>query len=809
MSAARSSDVARAGGATVGRPFGSKAETLAFLDRRLRRATIPELVYFSVADWLSEPGAILRGIAAQLRAPRLAVRSSASGEDGIGCSLAGRYASRLDVANTREAITAAIGDVVSSYDGAEGDQVLVQEMAPAVRASGVILTRDPETDAPYYVVEYHDGSAKTDIVTSGRGHTKTFWIHHGAPLAMVRSPRLLRILAAVREIEAECGPRLLEIEFAEAVGGAVFVLQVRPVAARVPPVTSGSESAAAIASVARIVARHERPQAGLAGRRSILGQMPDWNPAELIGAVPSPLAVALFRFLISDEVWRRARAAMGYRRLPGVPLMRLLLGRPYVDVRASFHSFLPAGLPADLESTLVDAWLDRLDAHPELHDRVELEVAQTTFDLDFFATHRSRHGDLLSASGLERWAAALRCLTNEALAGGGTLHRSLLEAERRIDRPPGDELSDAGAALGPGFRLLAECRARGTLPFAVVARHAFLATALLRSAVRRGALSEERCQEFHRSLRTVAAELATDLAEMSAGRMERAAFLGRYGHLRPGTFDIASLRYDQRPEVLAHAWPRPAEGSAAASVRRAGFALTSREAEAIDRLLAEAGLWTTATALLGHAAAAIVGRERAKFRLTRRLSDALEAIATWGAGRDLSRDDLAHLTLADLHRANRRPGKRQESRLRDLIARRRARGAEVRGVRLPPLVRSVADLWVCPEHATRASFVTARSVTAPPVLLHRRLAIGDVTGRIVCIESADPGFDWIFAKPIAGLVTGFGGGNSHMAIRCVELDVPAALGVGERALAKLARSPSIELRCGEGIARSLWPDVLA
>jgi phosphohistidine swiveling domain-containing protein len=95
------------------------------------------------------------------------------------------------------------------------------------------------------------------------------------------------------------------------------------------------------------------------------------------------------------------------------------------------------------------------------------------------------------------------------------------------------------------------------------------------------------------------------------------------------------------------------------------------------------------------------------------------------------------------------------------------------------------------------------------VLLHRRLAIGDVTGRIVCIESADPGFDWIFAKPIAGLVTGFGGGNSHMAIRCVELDVPAALGVGERALAKLARSPSIELRCGEGIARSLWPDVLA
>ena len=100
-------------------------------------------------------------------------------------------------------------------------------------------------------------------------------------------------------------------------------------------------------------------------------------------------------------------------------------------------------------------------------------------------------------------------------------------------------------------------------------------------------------------------------------------------------------------------------------------------------------------------------------------------------------------------------------------------------------------------------------MTAPPVILHHRLPIGDVAGRIVCIESADPGFDWIFAQRIAGLVTGFGGGNSHMAIRCIELDVPAALGVGERALARLARSPSIELRCGEGNARSTWPDVLA
>jgi hypothetical protein len=42
-----------------------------------------------------------------------------------------------------------------------------------------------------------------------------------------------------------------------------------------------------------------------------------------------------------------------------------------------------------------------------------------------------------------------------------------------------------------------------------------------------------------------------------------------------------------------------------------------------------------------------------------------------------------------------------------------------------------------------------------------------------------PGFDWLFAYPIAGLITAWGGANSHMAIRAGELDLPAVIGAGE------------------------------
>ena len=47
------------------------------------------------------------------------------------------------------------------------------------------------------------------------------------------------------------------------------------------------------------------------------------------------------------------------------------------------------------------------------------------------------------------------------------------------------------------------------------------------------------------------------------------------------------------------------------------------------------------------------------------------------------------------------------------------------------------------------------------------------------IDSADPGYDYLFTKNIAGLITCYGGANSHMAIRCSELSLPAVIGVGE------------------------------
>jgi phosphoenolpyruvate-protein kinase (PTS system EI component) len=73
--------------------------------------------------------------------------------------------------------------------------------------------------------------------------------------------------------------------------------------------------------------------------------------------------------------------------------------------------------------------------------------------------------------------------------------------------------------------------------------------------------------------------------------------------------------------------------------------------------------------------------------------------------------------------------------------------------------------------------------------------IPELKNKIICIEGADPGYDWIFTRGIAGLVTKYGGANSHMAIRSAEYNIPAAIGCGEQPYQRIINSKFCLLDC--------------
>jgi phosphoenolpyruvate-protein kinase (PTS system EI component) len=55
----------------------------------------------------------------------------------------------------------------------------------------------------------------------------------------------------------------------------------------------------------------------------------------------------------------------------------------------------------------------------------------------------------------------------------------------------------------------------------------------------------------------------------------------------------------------------------------------------------------------------------------------------------------------------------------------------------------------------------------------------------------------LFNKNIKALITKYGGLNSHMAIRCAELNIPALIGVGEKNFENIIKHKTISINCNE------------
>ena len=110
-----------------------------------------------------------------------------------------------------------------------------------------------------------------------------------------------------------------------------------------------------------------------------------------------------------------------------------------------------------------------------------------------------------------------------------------------------------------------------------------------------------------------------------------------------------------------------------------------------------------------------------------------------------------------------------------------------------------AGVYVVPFQVAQPNFITLKSATLDAVFLKTREYKINLKNKIVLIDSADPGFDWIFGKSIGGLITKYGGANSHMAIRCAEFGIPAAIGCGEQRFETLKKAKKITIDCSSAI----------
>ncbi len=197
------------------------------------------------------------------------------------------------------------------------------------------------------------------------------------------------------------------------------------------------------------------------------------------------------------------------------------------------------------------------------------------------------------------------------------------------------------------------------------------------------------------------------------------------------------------------------------------FVLSEQEKKAVNRALEQERLEFDADGLFDFMKQAVKGREYAKLVFTRNLSDALELIAEWGIQIGLTRKELSFLTIGQiLESLTHTFHSPLKTHFKRLSSRARERNIIGQALHLPYLISDPSDLFIIPALKSSPNFITTKRREAPLCYLTGRESdFVQAKGQIVLIERADPGYDWLFLNSFAGLITKYGGSNSHMAIR--------------------------------------------
>lgn len=782
------------------RRISTKADTLYALRSLIHESVIEEMYILRVRDYRSDARSVCREIMEQFKGRRIVVRSSSSGEDSFQRSNAGHYKSILDVdSSSVEEIVRAVDAVIASYAkdmrGLEDEQVLIQCQAKDVACSGVVFTRDIQNNRPYYLINY-DETGSTDSVTGGSAG-RMMKIVRNVQVESLRTP-WRELLLAVQELERIMEGLALDIEFAISRDHQIILFQMRPLVASYKQGNTYDDNMF-YGLLQDAAVMYEQHQNVVTGESMMLSDMAFWNPSEIIGNNPMPLDYSLYRAIITHRAWNQGIEKLGYRRLEQ-ELMHQIGNKPYICLEYSFYSMIPQTVDEKLALSLVRYYQEMLRKNLTAHDKIEFEIVFSSYD---FGTEKRtecllEHG--FTEEERESLNNSLRKLTEDAvrqfdglleadLASLGRLEKIRKEEERILAHPK----VSIHQIVSSVQELLRSLQYYGTPQFARQARLAFMARAFLKSLTENGPsenetwFEQEEMDAFMQSISTVATEFEKDFRAFSQDEITRAEFNEKYGHLRVGTYDIQTERYDQM-----NFRPGPSRKRCKAE-GRADALNPGRLSEAIRR----SGLRVEPEELIHFIRTAIEQREYVKFEFTKSLSLILELLIRGGAVMEIARQDLSWLKIEEFQIPQYMSADELKDRLEGLIEHRHRRYQQFRELSLPEVILDRSSLDVVEVYEARPNFITTKRVEGEVVLLEEE-PNADIHDKIVVVPKADPGYEWVFAKGIKGFITRYGGAASHMAIRCAEFEIPAAIGCGEKIYQYVSSLSYLTMDCRSG-----------
>ena len=167
---------------------------------------------------------------------------------------------------------------------------------------------------------------------------------------------------------------------------------------------------------------------------------------------------------------------------------------------------------------------------------------------------------------------------------------------------------------------------------------------------------------------------------------------------------------------------------------------------------------------------------------------------------DIDRKDLSWISAYDFKECFYLNNEQMGKKLNAIIVNNKKHYDKYLNAILPDVILDITSVSVIPVNEARPNFITSKKVEGEVVNLELETD-EDLMDKIVMIPKADPGYEWIFTKGIKGFITKYGGVASHMAIRCAEFEIPAAIGCGEKIYDYASKINYMELDCANGIIK--------
>jgi len=758
--------------------FTTKGRTLAKLQQK--GFNIPKLILINQKDFLNNKNKILFRIS-NLFKNKIALRSSALNEDSDKGSLAGKYLSFLNVdpKNIYELNDKLIKIINSYKNNRNNNEVIVQEMINDCKISGVCTTVDLHNYLPIINVNY-DKNSRTDTVTSGHNNSNTFTIFK-KKIKYIKNKKFKNLLLIVKRLQKIFDTDLLDIEFAINNKNKIFILQVRKIIIlRNKKILSYKVYERILKKLEKKILKLQEKNYDLYGNTNCFGVMPDWNPAEIIGIKPKPLSLSLYKELITDHIWSKNRHQYGFKNLEAHHLITTFFGTPYVDVRVDFNSWIPKDLNSEISKKLVNFYLKKFKNNSNLHDKIEFKILFTCFAAN---TSLRLKGELTSNFN----KAEIIKIKNSLKKINNIAYKSSFLDLKKINLLKKRQITLDKSKIYPInkiYFLIEDCKKFGTLPFAGLARCGFIAIDILNSFVETNIITQDEKNKYLGSIKNIASNITNDYNKLSKKK-----FCKIYGHLRPNTYDINSLNYNEGYKNYfgsKNKLPKYTDN----------FYFTKNQLSKIDYFLKKNRFNINSKQLNKFIRNSIYNREYAKFIFTKSIDLIFKNLIIFAKKNRIKRDDLSFVDIHTIIELNNTLNYADiKNQIKDQIRENKITYKFNSKIHLAETICSTKDLYYSYKNLNNGNFITQKIVNFQIIHLKDIKDIKKIKNKIVLIDSADPGYDFIFSKKIQGLITKFGGQNSHMSIRAAELSLPACIGIGENKFNSILEKKIITLDC--------------